>query len=425
MELTGGTMGRGLTRILLAGALTLCLTLVPAPLLSAPARAAPSNAEDARLTTLFADDARRQDALDPLDMLFRGKFADPATLALLFTDTLDRRMLASARQSLRALQRIDRARLSPNRQLSYDVFLIDKREDIAWLEPDIRALTAVRPLNHFGGLHVELPSLLSSDGAVTYTSTADYRAALAIDIAFAGVLDNTVPRFRQGMRAGVVDSKLTVTNMIAQLDAVLAQPVEQSPFYSPVLAFPASVAEPDRAQLRAEFAAAIRDRIYPAYRRLRTFLAEDYLPAARDQVGLAAMKGGTGLYRKLIERHTTQRLEPDAVHQLGLSEVARIQQEMEGVRREMKFTGTLRQFFDHIRSDPKFHPRTREELAQGFAATARKVDAQIPRFFSRTPKTPLLIQPYPAYREKYEAGGSYNQGSADGKRPGRVLLQRL
>ncbi|MEY4721729.1 MAG: hypothetical protein RIQ46_1454, partial [Pseudomonadota bacterium] len=206
--------------------------------------------------------------------------------------------------------------------------------------------------------------------------------------------------------------------MIAQVDALLAQPVTESPFYAPVRDFPAAIPEARRADLRARQADVIASGLYPAYRRLRDFLANEYRPAARQQPGLTAMKGGTGLYRKLIEAQTTLPLEADAVHRLGLSEVARIQQDMDKVKQRLGFAGPLRDFFDHIRTDPRYHPATAAELADGFAAYGRKVDAQIPRFFSKVPKTPLLIQPYPAYREKYEAGGSYNQGSPDGTRPG-------
>jgi uncharacterized protein (DUF885 family) len=378
----------------------------------------PANPDDAKLARLFADDATREDVLDPLGLLYRGKRADPAALAQLFSDTRDRRELASARQSLRALKAIIRERLSPERQISYDVFLRAKQEQLGWLQPDIRALTAVRPLNHFGGLHVEFPTLMASDGAVPFNTEADYKSALALDLAFPQVLDNAGLRFRQGLATGVVESKLTVTNMIGQIDALLSAPVEQSPFYSPVLKFPDAVPEASRAGLRDTYARAIRDKINPAYQRLRQFLTATYLPAAREQPGLLGMKGGTTLYPRLIERETTLRLDPAEVHKLGLGEVARIQREMGQVQRELGFKGELRAFFDTIRTDPQFHPKSREELADGFARVGRAVDAQIPRFFSKVPKTPLVIQPYPAYREKYEAGGSYSQGSPDGKRPG-------
>jgi len=410
----------GLGRLFRAGAALALATLVPggAQAAATAAVAASLNPAEAQLARLLADDADREERLDPLAALNRGETIDPGSLALLFTDTLDRQRLAAARDSLRRLAAIDRRRLGPDARISYDVFAGLKHEQVAWLQADIRALTAVRPFNHFGGLHVELPSLMSGAGAYAYETEDDYRRALEIDTALVKVLDNAVIRFRQGVASGVVETKLTTANMIAQIDAMLAQPVEQSPFYTPVESFPASIPAPARARLRAAYARTIRDEIQPAYRRLRAFLADEYLPAARDQVGLSAMKGGAGLYRRLVEKQTTLPLDPEEVHRLGLSEVARIQREMTLVAAELGHAGPLRDFFEVMRSDPRFHPKTARELSDGFAAIGREVDRQAPRFFNRMPKTRLEIRPYPAYREKFEAGGSYQQGSADGSQPG-------
>lgn len=396
-------------------------TLSPVQVLAGPAPTTTIqqvNRDDQRLMALFADDARREDELDPLSTLYRDGRVDAGLMAQLYTDALDRRSLASAKQSLAALKRIDRAALSPERQISYDIFALNKRDQVEMLQPNMLALTAVRPFNHFGGLHVEFPSLVSTDGVAPYQTEADYRRALALSAAFPTVLDNAIVQFRRGIDTGVVESKITVENMIAQIDALLAQPVEQSPFYSPVLKFPDSVPTTSREQLRQAYAATIKDQLYPAYRRLRTFLADDYLPAARKEPGLSAMKGGPELYRKLIELQTTLPLDPAEVHKLGLSEVARIQSEMEQVKMQLGYTGPLNNFFDYIRTEPRFHPKTKQELAAGFEAIGKAVDAQIPRYFNKVPKTRLLIQPYPAYREKYEAGGSYNQGASDASRPG-------
>ena len=404
----------GFTGWLLAASL---LSASPCAGAAEPATA-PAASEDARLSRIFLDDAGREDVLDPLNTLYRGDHADPAALAQLFTDALDRRRLASAQRALAELRRIDRARLSADRQLSYDVFARDKREELAWLQPNVRALTAVRPFNHFGGLHVEFPTLMSHDGAVDYGSEAGYRRALVLDAALAAALDNAVVQFRRGMASGVVESKLTVRNMIAQIDALLAQPITDSPFYSPVAAFPASVPETSRESLRRDYAVLIATRIRPAYERLRRFLADEYLPAAREPVGLSAMPGGAALYRRLIERETTLSLSPGAVHRLGLAEVGRIHRDMEAVKTKLGFTGSLHAFFEHVRTNARFHPASRAAVAAGYAEIRDRVNAQIPRFFARVPRTPLLIQPYPAYRERYEPGGSYNQGAADGSRPG-------
>jgi uncharacterized protein (DUF885 family) len=386
----------------------------------APAQARVTVAsEDERLMALFEDDQRREDALDPISQVYRGGDANPRVLRLLFTEELTRARRSAVSQSLAALSAIDRRRLSAERQISYDVFLAAKREEAMWLRPDMQALTAVRPFTHFGGLQVEFPALIAKGGPLSYASEADYRENLDLLHAFPQVLDNATRQFRMGMDSGVVETKLTTRNMIAQIDALLAQPIEESPFLSPLAELPEGVPEDRRAALRMEWRAAVTGEVLPAYRRFRDFLSAEYLPAAREAVGISAMKGGPAVYRRLIEEHTTLPLGAEEVHRLGLSEVARIQREMDAVRKDLGYPqGTLREFFDTMRSDPRFHPTRADELSEGFAATARAVDAQVPRFFSTVPKTQLLIEPYPAYREKYEAGGSYNQGSPDATRPG-------
>ncbi len=382
-----------------------------------PARAADQD-EDARLLALLRSDAQREEALDPVSAIYRADARSLATLRQLHTDQHLRAQRASVECSLKALGRIDRARLSPERQISYDAFVLTKREDALWLRPDMVALTAVRPFNHYSGLHAEFPALMAKPGAASYESELDYRRNLALLEAFPQVLDNAIARFRQGLASGVTESRLATGNLIAQLDALLGQSLADSPFISPVRDFPAGIPSGNREELRSRYESAAAGGIYPAYRRLRDFLQADYLLEAREAVGLSEMKGGAGLYALTIAHHTTLRLDPDAVHQLGQTEVARIQRAMDEVRQRLGFMGSLRAFFDEVRTNPRYHPKTREELAKAFAAAAKAVDAQIPKYFRKVPKTPLVIEPQPTFRERFEAGGTYHHGAPDGSRPG-------
>jgi len=376
------------------------------------------NTEDHRLMALFRETARREDAIDPLGLIYRGGKPNLTAFRQTFTDLAVRQQRGVVRWALTGLKRIRRDRLSAERQISYDVFLRDKREQEFWLSPPMVALTEVRPLTHFGGLHVEFPSLVAAGGSLAYASENDYRLNLDLIRAFPQVLDNAIARFREGIASGVVETRMTTRNMIEQIDAILVQPLAESPFTSATNRFPDAVPASRREPLRQQYIAVAESEIYPAYRRLRQFLQHEYLPAAREAVGIGAMKDGPALYLKEIERQTTLRLEPEEVHRLGLSEVARIQKDMDKVRQQLGFAGPLHDFFEEIRTNPKYHPKTKEEFAKAFADTAKAVDAQVPRFFNKVPKTPLSIEPYPAYREKYEAGGSYNQGAPDGSRPG-------
>jgi uncharacterized protein (DUF885 family) len=216
----------------------------------------------------------------------------------------------------------------------------------------------------------------------------------------------------------VVQPKLVVNNVIDQLNLQIQQGIEGSTFYGPVTAFPDGIAPVDQARLKTEYAAMIRDGIIPAYIRLRDFLKNDYLPVARDSVGLSGMKGGDRLYEYLIEQNTTLPLKAEDVHQLGLREVARITDEMEKIRVQVGFKGTLGEFFEYIRTDPRFKPPSKEWLRDTYVAIGKRIDARIPEQFALVPKSPLEIRPVEPYREKTEAGGSYQQGTPDGSRPG-------
>lgn len=387
------------------------------------AKLAPEPADaNATLDSLFADDERAELALDPIGTLGRGEQISLAQFEMLFTPHRTTLLRQADSAALARLARIDPARLDAAHRISYEVFRSDKELAREELLPANTALTDVRPFNHFGGFHVEYASIAAGDGAVPLNSVADYEANLARDKALGVVFGNAIARFREGMASGVVEPRLTVRNMVGQIDALLAQPVMQSPFYSPVRQFPESFRPATRRRLAGEYRRAILADVYPAYRKLRAFLADEYLPAARESVGLSQMKGGPGLYRLLVRENTTLDLDPDAIHQLGLGEVARIQAEMEQVKTEMGFSGPLRDFFDHLRTDPQYHPKTAAQLADGFHAVGRKVDALAPQYFLHLPRTPLLIEPYPDYRAKYEAGGSYTQGSPDGTRPGTFFF---
>ena len=235
---------------------------------------------------------------------------------------------------------------------------------------------------------------------------------------FAALIDRSIERMRQGLASGVVETHLTIANVITQLDTQLAQQIDESPYFGPTKVFPADFTDAQKAEQTARLRTALTRDVFPALTRLRDFLRSDYLPHTRDGVGLSSMRGGAVLYRRLIEETTTLSMSPEEIHALGLSEVARILRGMEAVKSEVGFAGTLPQFFDHLRNAPEFKVASREALTQRYYAVGHAVDAAAPRLFSTLPRAPLEIRPYEPYRERFEAGGSYDSGTPDGSRPG-------
>jgi uncharacterized protein (DUF885 family) len=403
----------------LAFVLCFALPLTAAPAIAASAKTTKAVTPSERLKKLFADSDEASLKRNPLSALFRGDMRYADRLGEFITDAAYNAERAAGQADLKALRAIPRAKLNATEQIAYDVFQAQTLDGLKGLSPEILPLTRVRPVNHFFGFHTFYPSFASGTGAAPFKTVADYDNNLKRHREFVVLTDRAIGRFREGMKSGVFETKMTIRNVIEQLDTQLKQAPEESPYYAPAKAIPATFGDADKARIPGEYKVAIADGIFPAYRRLRTFLNDEYLPVAREQVGLSAMKGGDKLYNYMIESTTTLPLTADYIHNLGLSEVARIRTGMEGVKNEVAFKGTLAEFFEHLRTDPKFKPKSREALTKGYYDIGKQVDGMISTYFSTIPKSKLEIRPYEEFREKFEAGGSYQSGTPDGTtRPG-------
>ena len=379
-----------------------------------PAQETPSQ----RLHRLFRDSDEASLRRNPLQGMFRGDYRYADRLGDFGSDEFFAAEKAAAEEDLAALAAIDRGALNATDRIAYDVFKYQREDDLRDLQPDLLALTAVRPINHFTGFHTFYPVFASGRSAAPFRNVEDYENNLKRHREFVAAFDRVIARFRQGMASGVVETKLTIRNVIGQLDTQLSTPPEQSPYAGPVQNFPDAVPEAERARLREAHLAIIRDGIYPAYRRLRDFLQNDYLPQARDGVGLVHMRGGDLLYRRLVQQNTTLPLTADEVHDIGLREVARNRTEMEAIKARVGFTGTLAQFLEHLRTDPQFAAPNRDWMREGYYAIGRRVDQRIGELFSTLPRARLEIREVEEFRERNASTGSYQNGTPDGTRPG-------
>ena len=410
-----------LVRHALASGAALSLVLAANPAIArdhhAATEAASEMSEHDKLFALFADADERSLKLNPVGALFRGDMRYADRLGDYLTDEHLAASKADNAENLAKLAEIDRSKLSPTDQLAYDVFAYNQQREQEGYAPAILAASEVRPVNHFSGFHTFYPNFASGQSAAPFKTVEDYENNLKRHEDYIAITDRAIGKFREGMETGVYETKLTIGNVVSQLDTQLAMPVEESPFFMPVKNFPEEFSAEEKARLTAEYTVATEE-IYAAHERMRDFLRDEYMAVARDSVGLSQMKGGAELYRHMVEGTTTLPLEPDYLHELGLSEVARIKNGLEQIKQEVGFEGTLNEFFDYVRTDEQFKPESREALTQSYYDIGEQVDEKIGEYFSLVPKTPLEIKPYEEYREKFEAGGSYNSGAPDGSRPG-------
>ncbi|HMT42019.1 DUF885 domain-containing protein [Sphingorhabdus sp.] len=411
-------MNKRLVQLLAVSSLALAPSLASANEAAPAAAPAVEQTENQKLFTLFAEDDEANLKRNPLFALFRGDMRYADQFGDYISDAYFEGERKAAEANLAKLNTIDRSKLDETGQIAFDVFKQNQLDTLKGLSKEIMDLTVVRPVNHFSGFHTFYPTFASGQGAAPFKTVADYENNLKRHRQFIPLMDASIERFRQGMKSGVFETKLTITNVIDQLNTQLAQKTEDSPYYGPVKKFPADFSEADKARLTAEYRDIVEKGLYPANQRLRDFLRDEYLPLAREGVGLMHMKGGDKLYQYMVEQTTTLPLKAADIHLLGVAEVERIKKGMEAIKTEVGFQGSLQDFFEHLRTDPKFKKESREALTQGYYDIGKQVDAVISTQFKYLPKAPLEIKPYEEFREKYEAGGSYQQGTPDGSRPG-------
>ena len=409
------TIGRLMSGTALAAALLLGAPAVAAT--PAPTAAAQQAAHE-RLITLFHESDEASLRRNPIQALFRGdpRYADQ------FGDYISDAYIAGEKAAgetdLKALKAIDRNLLSADDKVSYDVFKYQTEMGLRGFAPALLKPSIVRPIDHFNGFQTFMPTASSGQGVAPFRTVADYDNNLKRLAGYVVYLDRAIGRMKEGLAAGITNPKLVMENAAGQFDALIAEGVEGSTFYKPVTAFPAAVPPADQARMKAADPGVKRDPLQPAPPRGRDFIRNEYIPRARTTVGLSQMPGGGPLYAYMIEATTTTTLTPDQIHRLGLSEVARIHGEMEKVKAEVGFKGTLQDFAAFLRSDPRFKPATAAAMRDAFFVIDKRVLAVVGKDFDTIPKSSLEISPVPPYKEKTDAGGSYMQGTPDGSRPG-------
>lgn len=320
----------------------------------------------------------------------------------------------SAREFLRRVDALGTAGLSASEITSRNIFRAARVRDIE----GFRFPSWLLPVNQFGGMPITFVQLGSGSGPHPFKRRKDYDDFLKRSTAFGSWVDQAIANMREGMTRHVVQPRVLMERVLPQLDAQLVDEPTRSNFWGPIERMPASFSEQDRSELTAAWRQMIQQQVVPNYRRLRDFIRDEYLPACRDSVGLAALPDGAAWYAFNVKSITTTALTPAQIHAMGLAEVARIHGEMEKVMQQVGFKGDLHAFFDYVQKDDRFYYTSREDLIAGYRDIQRRVDPQLPRLFERLPKAGYEVRAVEPFREKSAAGGQYQAASEDGSRPG-------
>jgi uncharacterized protein (DUF885 family) len=231
--------------------------------------------------------------------------------------------------------------------------------------------------------------------------------------------DEHIALMREGLEAGMTPPQVILKGRDAAA-RVHAEPKElhASVFWAPFEHPPQTMSPADVKRLREEGEAAIREAVIPAYARLAKFLEAEYIPGARKTIAASDLPGGREMYRAQIREYVTRDIPPEELHALGLKEVARIRAEMEAVRKEVGYPGELKEFFESLRSDPRFVAKTPEELLMRASYIAKSIDGMLPRFFGLLPRLPYRVEAVPADIAPFYTGGRYVQAAQGSDEPG-------
>jgi len=331
-----------------------------------------------------------------------------------------REMIAFQRRlvhmELAALQSIDRAHLTAAEQLNDD--LLRRRLEMA-IEGErfetINDALVVDQMND-GVLGALMPI-----GYMPARTAADYEKMLAILRGFPPIVAQSMALADEGLKRGITPPRVTLSHVVERTVADVTDDPLKSAFLTPFQHMPDSIPAAERERLQSEAAKIFREQVAPALRRWHDYLANTYVPQARQSIAVSDLPDGKALYAYLLRFFTTTNLTPEEIHQLGLSEVKRIHGEMETVIAQTGFKGSFQEFLTYLRTDPRFFYATPEELVAGYREIAKRIDPELPKLFGRLPRLPYGVKPMEG-DAKTAPSALYSNGTLATGRPGWMLV---
>lgn len=387
----------------------------PEPARTPAAAEAPAADASARLTALVDEFFQRELEFNPVLATSIGDSRYNDRLANSLSPEYRDAYRAFNREYLDRLLAIDPQQLDTEQErLTYATFRWDREMELESFEyPDY-----LQPINQFYSIPNFFVQLGSGSSIHPFRTVDDYDDFLSRADDFVEIVDQAMENMRIGMDRGIVQPKILMERVLPQLESQFADNAEDSTFWKPIENMPDDFSAADRERLTAAYRSKIIKAIIPAFRRLHTFIAEEYIPAARATHGLGALPGGDEWYAFLVRRRTTTDLTPAEIHQIGLDEVARIHKEMQGVMDQVGFDGDLKAFFEYLKTEDRFYYDEPGQLIQGYRDMAAHIESLTPKLFDIFPKTGFEVRAVEPFREKSASGGQYRRGSPDGSRPG-------
>ena len=274
--------------------------------------------------------------------------------------------------------------------------------------------TYLMPFSHRGGIQLEheTVNILPLRNAGHYDDWIARLSKLEV------LVDAEIEKARMGIETGTVPPRFLMQKVFEQIKLQAYVSPETSPFYRAFESMDRSIDPGEVLAIQARAKEVIKNQVIPAYLKLHQFFEDEYLAACRTSIGIKDINNGKQYYEFLARKFTTTSLTPQEIHNIGLSEVARIKAEMEEVIQEVNWQGTFKGFLDDLRSNPKFYYETSEELFEAYLATSKRIDPELVSLFKVLPSMPYGLKPIPIESAPDTTTAYYQRPAADGSRAG-------
>lgn len=390
-------------------ALTLALAFVLPALAATPAQ---------RLADLAARYHDSQSRFDPLNATLAGDNRFDDQLALTLAPTERTRRFAAYRGFLKELAALPATALPAENRLTRELLERSLRGRLA-LE---RFPDHLLPLQQMDAVPIQLAVFSSGQAEQPLKTAAQLDAYLKRIAALPAWCGQAIANMREGIRRGIVQPRAVVEATLPLLKDIAEPDLARNPFAAPARSLPEGLSPDDARRIADAYRREVAERTVPALQRLLAFVQADYLAASRTHaIGVSALPQGVAWYRQLVRDQTTTDLTPEQVHELGLKEVARIQQEITALAPKLGFTGDPLKnggLLAWASTDARFRTfKTEAEILDAYRAINARVEPQLPRFFGQLPRMPLDIRAEPELT-RATASSHYTVGQADGGAPG-------
>jgi len=355
-----------------------------------------------------------KNALDPLIATQNGQNEYNDQFVFEMTDSHRKSKTDFYEKFEKSLSNIDQSQLSDEEKNSYEII----KWEIEIGKALLKLPTNLMPISQFEGLHLTMGQFAGGTSAQPFKTEKDYTNFLARLDKYTVWIDSAIVYMKKGIKEGVVLPKALTEKLIPQFAEIPTPKIEDNLYYSAIKIMPATFSDEVKKDLKAKYTATINDKLNPQFNKMTNFLRNEYLPASRSTSGIGSFKFGKDLYAVYAKQWTTTGMTLDEIHNLGLKEVARITSEMEKVKSQVGFKGTLDEFFEEVRNKKELMPfKKPEEVIANFEHIYSIVKPNVDKLFSLQPTTKFEIRRTEAFREK-SASAEYLQGAADGSRPG-------